>query len=198
MRHLIADTHRVFGRFSWALVLRGAALQPTFRVVATLRLCQAAARLPPGVRALTLLPARLLHRLASRAAAVELPWRTQVGPGLVLTHGRGIVISEGSTIGSNVTLFHGVTLGRQDLLGSSGARVSRYPVLEDDVWVGPNAIIVGSTVGRGSRIAGGAFVNQDVPPRCVVLGNPGRIVKTDCVPDVVHPYPDPVQAPVRA
>lgn len=66
-----------------------------------------------------------------------------------------------------------------------------YPVLEDEVWVGPHAIIVGDvTVGRGSRIAGGAFVTESVPPYSVVIGNPAVIVKNNCTPDVMFPAPD--------
>ncbi len=187
---IVGDTHRLYGRFSVGLLLRGALMQPSFRVVATLRLCQASHRLPRGLRLLTLLPAKVLHHLACWVAGIELPWRTQVGTGLALTHGRGMVVSEGARIGRNVTLFHGVTIGRQDGPGPDGERAPGYPVLEDEVWVGPNAIIVGGvTIGRGSRIAGGAFVNVDVPPACVVLGNPGRVVKTGCAADVQHRYP---------
>ena len=51
------------------------------------------------------------------------------------------------------------------------------PTLEDRVWVGANAIIVGKvTIGREALIAPGAYVNFDVPPQSVVLGNPGKVV----------------------
>jgi serine acetyltransferase len=47
----------------------------------------------------------------------------------------------------------------------------------DRVWIGANAIIVGGiTIGEGAMIAPGAFVNFDVAPNSVVLGNPGRVV----------------------
>lgn len=189
MRDLRADTYRLFGRSSPWLVWRAYWLQPSFRVVVTLRLCQAANQLSPGLRLAALLPARVLHRLACRSAGLELPWRTRMGPGLAVTHGWGLVVSEGAKVGANVTLFHGVTLGQHDRIDASGQRHTRYPVIEDEVWIGPHAIVVGGiTVGRGSRIAGGALVNRDVPPHCLVLGNPGRVVKTGCVADVANPY----------
>jgi serine O-acetyltransferase len=112
-----------------------------------------------------------------------------VAPGLALTHGRGIVINASTQIGSNVTIFHGVTLGQRDHIDSHGRRHTTYPVIENDVWIGPHAIVVGGvTVGQGSRIAGGAYVFESIPPGCVVLGNPGKIVKTNCAPDVTNRF----------
>lgn len=189
MRALMADTYRRFGRASAALALKGVLVDPAFRVLATLRLCQALARQRPPLRWL-LWPARVLHRMAGRMALIEVPWRTQVGAGLALTHGQGIVISDGARLGANVTLFHGCTLGRGDLINEAGERQPCYPVVEDEVWIGPHAIVVGGiTIGRGSRIAGGAFVNRDLPPYSVALGNPARIVRRGCAPDVYHRAP---------
>jgi serine O-acetyltransferase len=185
MHALKADTYRSFGRFSWGVVLKGLLLRDTFRVLLTLRCCQAAQGLPPPLRWLLLPPARLMHGLTSQIANVEIPWRTQIGAGLALTHARGAMISAGARIGRNVTIFHGVTLGQRDRIDTDGGRLIGYPVIEDEVWIGPHAIIVGDvTIGKGSRIAGGAFVFKTVPPYCVVLGNPGEIVKRDCTPDV--------------
>jgi serine O-acetyltransferase len=51
------------------------------------------------------------------------------------------------------------------------------PTLEDRVWVGTGAIIVGNiTIGHDALIGPGAYVNSDIPPMSVVLGNPGTIV----------------------
>jgi serine O-acetyltransferase len=189
MHALKADTHRKFGQSTHPLALKGALLDPAFRVLAVLRLCQAAQQLPPSWRWLAVWPARLLYRLVSQLAGIEIPWRTEIAPGLALTHGRGIVVNAGARIGSNVTLFHGVTLGQRDHIDAQGRRHTLYPVIEDEVWIGPHAIIVGGvTVGKGSRIAGGAYVFEDVPPYCVVLGNPGKIVRRDCTPDVDKRY----------
>lgn len=121
---------------------------------------------------------------------MDLPWSTQVGPGIALTHGWGLVVNAGARIGANVTLFHGVTLGRRDRIDSTGAREIGYPILEDEVWVGPHAVIVGNVrIGRGSRIAAGALVTSDVPARSVVVGNPGVVTREDCLPDVMNPAP---------
>lgn len=185
---LRADTYRQYGKTNYLYTLLGFCTRRTFRVIVTMRLCQALASGFAPLR--VFLPFMvLLHRITTQMAAVDFSWRTKVGAGLAITHGWGMVVNQGAVIGGNVTLFHGVTLGRRDRLSTDGGgRTTEYPVIEDEVWIGPHAIIVGGvTVGKGSRIAGGAFVQDDVPPRCIVLGNPGRIVKTDCVPDVMNP-----------
>jgi acetyltransferase-like isoleucine patch superfamily enzyme len=59
-----------------------------------------------------------------------------------------------------------------------GVTLGRTVILEENCWVGVNAVINGNlTIGRGSVIAASAIVLKDVPPFSVVVGNPGRIVK---------------------
>jgi len=51
-------------------------------------------------------------------------------------------------------------------------------VIEDDVWIGTNAIILpGRRLGKGSIIAAGAVVTRDVEPYAIVGGNPARLIK---------------------
>ncbi len=50
--------------------------------------------------------------------------------------------------------------------------------VRDDVWLGAGCIVFpGVTIGKQSVVSAGAVVTQDVPPRCVVAGNPARIIK---------------------
>jgi serine O-acetyltransferase len=95
-----------------------------------------------------------------------------------------------AVIGKNVTFFNGVTLGQRDRISQDGTRTTGYPVIEDEVWIGPHAIIVGGVIiGRGSRIAGGSFVVESVPPYSTVMGNPAVVVKSGSHPDVHNPAP---------
>lgn len=99
---------------------------------------------------------------------------TSIGPGLYIGHFGGIVISPYAILGRNVNIAQGVTIGATSRGTRKGA-----PTLEDRVWVGTHAIIVGKiTVGHDALIAPGAYVNFDVPSGVVVLGNPGKVVST--------------------
>lgn len=51
-------------------------------------------------------------------------------------------------------------------------------VIDDDVWIGSNAVILpGIRVGRGSVIGAGAVVTKDIPPYSVAVGVPARVIK---------------------
>ncbi|OAB63855.1 hypothetical protein AY599_18605 [Leptolyngbya valderiana BDU 20041] len=46
------------------------------------------------------------------------------------------------------------------------------------VWVGERAIILkGVTIGEGAIIGAGALVNRDVPPYCIAVGVPARVIR---------------------
>lgn len=51
-------------------------------------------------------------------------------------------------------------------------------IIEDDVWIGPNATILkGVRIGAGAWIEPGALVTRSVPPRARVMGNPAQIIE---------------------
>ena len=53
-------------------------------------------------------------------------------------------------------------------------------VVEDDVWIGPNATILkGVRIGAGSIIEPGAMITRDIPPGSRVIGNPAQILPWD-------------------
>lgn len=89
------------------------------------------------------------------------------------------------TIGSHVNLAQGITITalnhnfddsekRIDQQGISTKEV----VLEDDIWVGANAVILpGVTIGKHAVVAAGAIVTKDVPPHSLVAGVPAKVIK---------------------
>lgn len=51
-------------------------------------------------------------------------------------------------------------------------------VIDDDVWIGQNAILMpGIRVGKGAIVGAGSVVTKDVPSMAVVAGVPARIIK---------------------
>lgn len=97
----------------------------------------------------------------------------------------GAVIGEGTMIDMNAVVGGRGTIGRNCHIGA-GAVVagvieppSAKPVIvEDDVLVGANAVLLeGVRVGKGSVVAAGAIVIDDVPEYSVVAGVPARVIK---------------------
>lgn len=55
--------------------------------------------------------------------------------------------------------------------------VRRPVIIEDDVWIGPNAAILkGVRIGAGAFVEAGALVTRDVPSRARVIGNPAQVI----------------------
>jgi acetyltransferase-like isoleucine patch superfamily enzyme len=99
--------------------------------------------------------------------------------------GRYVVIGWNATIADSD--FHPIAPAERiaDAIACSplGAGRPRPPsacravVIDDDVWIGPNATILkGVHIGAGAFIEAGALVTRDIPPRARVLGNPAQIV----------------------
>jgi serine O-acetyltransferase len=125
---------------------------------------------------------RLVSHLGRMLSGIEIHPGARIGPGLFIDHGMGVVIGETAEIGSNVTLYHGVTLG-----GTSWKKGKRHPTLEDDVVVGAGAKILGPiTIGARTRVGANAVVVKNVPPDSVVVGIPGRVTHRKGVAQVVH------------
>jgi serine O-acetyltransferase len=90
---------------------------------------------------------------------------------LLLPHPYGVIIHADSVIGRRVKLMQQVTLGAKD------RGRNRAPILEDDVYVGAGAKILGGVrLGRGAIVGANAVVTKDVPPYCTVVGA-NRIVR---------------------
>ncbi|MEI8341516.1 MAG: acyltransferase, partial [Verrucomicrobiota bacterium] len=61
----------------------------------------------------------------------------------------------------------------------NGKFVSRPVRVEDNCWIGQNAVILkGVTVGHDSIIGANSVVTRDVPPCSIAAGNPARVVKS--------------------
>ena len=117
--------------------------------------------------------ARWLSQKAVRKTGIEIHPGAQIGKGLFIDHGSGVIIGETTIIGDNCTLYQGVTLG-----GTGKEQGKRHPTLGNNVMVSAGAKVLGSfTIGDNCKIGAGSVVLEEVPPNCTVVGIPGRVVR---------------------
>ncbi len=118
------------------------------------------------------LAARLLSQVARFLTDVDIHPGALLGRRLFIDHAMGVVIGETAIVGSDVTLYQGVTLG-----GTGKGHGKRHPTVCDNVFIGNNANVLGNiTVGENSRVGAGSVVLSDVPPNSTVVGVPAHIV----------------------
>jgi acetyltransferase-like isoleucine patch superfamily enzyme len=95
--------------------------------------------------------------------------------------------------GSSISAYKSVKIGRHCLLGHYTLIIDRNehgvesrklappPIevnIEDHVWIGSRAIILpGISIGHHSVIGASSVVTKDIPPYCLAVGNPARIVR---------------------
>ena len=93
--------------------------------------------------------------------------------------GEGTMIDMGAILGGRATVGKRCHIGAGTVLASVIEPPSAQPVvIEDDVVIGANAVVIeGVRVGKGSVVAAGAVVIEDVPEGVVVGGIPARVLK---------------------
>lgn len=107
------------------------------------------------------------YRLNQFLCQVDIAPEAEVGELLFLPHPSGIVIGDTAVIGRKVTIMQHVTIGTRRL-GETG---KRHATIEDNVFIGPNVLILGNVrIGESSRIAAGSIVLADVGKGELITG----------------------------
>ena len=139
--------------------------------------------------------ARWISNVAKRRTGVEIHPAAQLGPGLFIDHGVGVVIGETAIVGKDCTIYQGVTLG-----GTGKETGKRHPTIGNNVMIGAGAKVLGGiTVGDNCKIAANAVVLHDIPENCTAVGVPAQVVRRcgervqEADMDQVH-IPDPIMA----
>ena len=115
---------------------------------------------------------RFMSQLARFFTGIEIHPGAQIGKGVFIDHGMGVVIGETAIVGDYALIYQGVTLG-----GTGKESGKRHPTLGENVVVGAGAKVLGNLqIGNNVRIGAGSVVLRDVPSDCTVVGIPGRIV----------------------
>lgn len=112
-----------------------------------------------------------------------------ISPGAITEDGliarANVVVSCGVTIGSSVQLFEGSTIGHDTIIGNDSVISAKVSIggnceIGNGVYIGMSAAVKEKTkIGNHSTIGMSTAVFKDVEENMIVLGNPGRVVKTN-------------------
>jgi serine O-acetyltransferase len=111
-----------------------------------------------------------LARLAIMVTKVDTSDASDVDGGVYLSD-RGHIVFGTRHTGTGTIVHHEVTIGMRP-------PGSECPEIGENVWIGPGCIVTGEiSIGAGCTLLPGSVVSRDVPPGCLVQGNPARIVQ---------------------
>ena len=117
--------------------------------------------------------ARIISQVSRFFTGIEIHPGAKIGKRLFIDHGMGVVIGETCTIGDNVTIYQGVTLG-----GTGNEKGKRHPDIGDNVLIAAGSKILGNIkVDSNVNIGANSVVLTNVPSYSTVVGIPGHIVK---------------------
>jgi sugar O-acyltransferase (sialic acid O-acetyltransferase NeuD family) len=111
---------------------------------------------------------------------------TQIGLGNYLQE--AVILQAEVVLGNNSSIHMGTLVGHETRIGSSvfvahGVSISGCCEIGDGTFIGTNASVLPRVrIGRWVTVGAGCVVNKDVPDYSVIVGNPGRVIRTVDVP----------------
>jgi serine O-acetyltransferase len=113
----------------------------------------------------------IIQKFVEILTGIVLPFTTEIGKGLFISHFGNIIISHKVIIGDYCNISHEVTIGQS---GRGGEQ--KTPIIGDRVYIGPGAKIFGDIkIGNNVAIGANAVVNKDLPDNAVAVGVPAII-----------------------
>ena len=138
-----------------------------------------------------LLP-RIMTEHAHSETGIDIHPGARLGRNLFIDHGTGVVIGQTTTIGDNVKIYQGVTLGAlaPDRLVEQFRGRKRHPTIEDDVTIYAHATILGgdTVIGRGAVIGGNVFLTASVPANTQVSNENRKLAYRERKSGNVHDF----------
>ncbi len=133
---------------------------------------------------------RMMTEIAHSRTGIDIHPGATIDESFFIDHGTGVVVGETATIGKNVTLYHGVTLGafnptsRRDSEGDlvRGHSNKRHPDIEEGVTIYPGATILGgdTRIGHHSIIGGNVWLTHSVAPYSrVTMKDPELLIRSN-------------------
>ena len=119
---------------------------------------------------------RIMAEHSHSLSGIDINPGASIGESFFIDHGTGVVIGETCTIGNNVKIYQGVTLGALsvDRGPNSGRGKKRHPTIEDNVTIYAGATILGgqTVIGAGSVVGGNVWLVDSVPPGSHITFDP--------------------------
>jgi len=168
-----ADLYRYAGKTSRRLYLYKLMRSLSYRYLFIMRLCTFLAEdKRNGFRTILFRLFYEILRHYSIMLGISIPCYARIGGGLFIPHPINITINEEAVIGNNCNISQGVTIGQLNRGERKGC-----PVIGDNVFIGPGAVILGKIkIGNNAAIGANSVVTRDVPDNAVVVGVPARII----------------------
>jgi len=135
---------------------------PSIRAICNYRIAHALLKLD-----VPLIP-RIITEMAHSETGIDIHPGATIGSYFTIDHGTGVVIGETATIGNNVKMYQGVTLGAKsfplDDDGNPIKGIDRHPKIGNNVIIYSNSTILGTIkVGDGAVIGGNLWIVKDIP-----------------------------------
>ncbi len=113
---------------------------------------------------------RIISEYAHSKTGIDIHPNAKIDVPFMIDHGTGIVIGETCSIGKNVSIYQGVTLGALQV-DKLMEEKKRHPTVEDNVVIYANATILGGStiIGNNSIIGGNTFITKSVNPFSIVM-----------------------------
>lgn len=117
----------------------------------------------------TIIP-RIMSEYAHQLTGIDIHPGASIGRSFFIDHGTGVVVGETCTIGENVKIYQGVTLGALsfplDEFGNPIKGIKRHPNIEDNVVIYAGATILGgkTTIGHDTVLGSNIWLTHTVPP----------------------------------
>ena len=115
---------------------------------------------------------RMMTEYAHAKTGIDINPGATIGERFFIDHGTGIVVGETTTIGNNVKIYQGVTLGALSTRGGQRlANRKRHPTVEDNVTIYAGATILGgeTVLGEGCTVGGCTFITESIPARTTYI-----------------------------
>jgi len=150
----------------------------------------------PGIKAITV--QRIAHKLYSSNVpliprmmtecshsdtGIDIHPGAQLGKGVFIDHGTGVVVGETAVVGDGVKIYQGVTLGAlsfpKDACGMIIKGAKRHPSIGKNVTIYSGATILGDIfIGDGSIIGGNVWLTESTEPGTkITIEQPKNLVR---------------------